>query len=174
MLKNWTRRARWQKWQKSSKRHCPSLWSEVVSDSQLLMGSLVLKHMGHSYVFLFCHFSLDTWIILSDSVITADGSTNLCQTQWKTKMLPQSTSRPEICQRVCACVCICLWYVSLPFGKIHTRSLCSSGYICLIYYCAKAIHTQIRIVFLPFNNKQFTQTMLIFGVLFRFFTSNLN
>lgn len=65
----------------------------LLSTSQLLMVCLVLKHMGSSYYFLFCHFPLDTGISSSVSMTAADGSTILWRTQTNTntKCLP---SRP--------------------------------------------------------------------------------
>lgn len=124
-----------------------SLKWESLSNSQLLMVSRVLKHMGRGYLFIFfppffCHFPLDAGISPSVSVTAADGSTILWRTQTNTntETLAQSTSTPDrdaasekkkqkktvwMCQYVhmlAACVCVSLSQTSFNM-HLCTRSV---------------------------------------------------
>ena len=100
-----------------------SLKWESLSNSQLLMVSRVLKHMGRGYLFIFfppffCHFPLDAGISPSVSVTAADGSTILWRTQTNTntETLAQSTSTPDRDaasekkkkKKLCECVSMCI------------------------------------------------------------------
>lgn len=79
------------------------------SDSQSLMVSLVLKHMGRGYFFLFCHFPLDTGIPPSISVTAADGSAIPWQTRTNTntECMPSHPAHPmevQVYKNVHVCV----------------------------------------------------------------------
>lgn len=96
----WKSETRWARWQKEN---APGVILHLFQVRLLSTVSLLLKHMGSSHFFLFCHLPLDTGISPSVSVTAADGSTILWWMQTNIKCLPSRPAHLIEMQLECMC-----------------------------------------------------------------------